>query len=235
MTEELRMSHVIPKFAYKQSGLIGDKKKFAVNCFTNPGLSEPHRQDGFKEPLLCDACEKRLNVWETYANEVLFCSTSPVNQRAGTHCILGGLDYSNLKLFTTSVLWRMGVSSHPFFCRVNLGAQHEEAMRQMLLNSDPREPWRYACVISVLTHCGTPFDAGFSQPKPFLVGKGRTCYRFVFSGMLWNMYVTSTPQGSLTTRVSLQPNGDWVLFTGEFTDHPDLAKERELLIKHRLG
>lgn len=230
----LCISHIIPKFAYKQSGLIGDKRKFDVHCFSDRSKSELHKQDGFKEYLLCESCERRLNQWETYASKSLFDGSSPAIRRINGDCILGGLNYVSLKLFTTSIIWRMSVSQHGFFSMVQLPSRHEEAMRQMLLHENPREHWRYGCNISMLTHCGKPIAGIFSQPKPYSVGKGRLCYRFLFSGMLWNIYVSNTPQCALNVRTSLQPNGDWILFSGEFTQHPDLAKERELLINHHL-
>ncbi len=52
-------------------------------------------------------------------------------------------DYATFKLFHLSVLFRASVSSLSTFQEVNLGALHEERIRQMLLNEDPGKDWEY--------------------------------------------------------------------------------------------
>lgn len=230
-TAKLCESHIIPKFVYKQCGLIGDKKKFALHCVSDKTQSELHRQDGFKEYLLCADCEGRLAIWEGYAEKVLFQASSPIVKPVGDNTVLGGLEYKPLKLFTTSVMWRMGVSQQPYFGMVQLGS-HEEVMRQMLLTENPKEPWRYGCALSFLFHNRLPLNGVFSQPQPFMIGKGRWCYRFILSGVLWNVFVSKTPQNFLNTRLTLQESGEWVLFSGELDDNPDLKEQRDLVKRH---
>src|SRR5438128_878337 len=127
----LRKSHVAPKFLWKTSGMTGDKRSFSIRSTTHPHLSEHHRQDGFKEHLLCEDCEGQFSRYEDYSRRILFGRKSPVLQRPAGHYIWDGLNYAKLKLFQMSLLWRMGISSHPYYAHVKLG-KHEEILRQML-------------------------------------------------------------------------------------------------------
>jgi hypothetical protein len=63
---ELRESHIISKFIWRDSGLIGANKNYSVACTSDPELSEFNRQDGFKEHLLCAECEAKLGRLEAY-------------------------------------------------------------------------------------------------------------------------------------------------------------------------
>jgi hypothetical protein len=62
---------------------------------------------------------------------------------------LCGFDYSRMKLFLLSVLWRMGVAKAPAFTNVKLGP-HTERIGRMLLDGDPQEVTDYGCTVSVV-------------------------------------------------------------------------------------
>lgn len=130
--KELRDSHISSAFLWRRSGITGDKKRYSIISTTNPDLDEHHLQDGIKEYLLCHECEQRFSRYETYAARVLFHAKGPIKVRPVEHHVWKNLDYTNLKLFQMSILWRMCVSSHPFYSHVNLG-KHAEILRKMLL------------------------------------------------------------------------------------------------------
>lgn len=222
---ELRDSHIASKFLWKQSGVIGHKKTFSISSLTHPELSERHRQDGIKEFLLCHDCEQQFCRYEDYAARVLFQNEGPAKRRPAKHFVWRGLDYACLKLFQMSILWRMGVSSHPFYCKVQLG-KHEEALRSLLHAAKPDVPWRYGCMAIMLEHAGNPLLGIFSQPtmaKYF----GHHCYRYAIAGMNWVQFVTSHPPEEEISQVVLQKSGTWVLFRGEITDFPELRVQVE--------
>lgn len=91
--KQLRKSHVVSKFMWKNSGLTGHHKSFDSICTTHPELSERNRQDGFKEYLLCDDCEKRFQKYEIYARNRLFGGNGLLVNHPKTHHIWEGLDY----------------------------------------------------------------------------------------------------------------------------------------------
>lgn len=221
----LRESHIASKFLWRKSGVTGDKKKFSLLSPTHPHLNDPHRQDGLKEYLLCHDCEQRFGRYETYAAGVLFHKNGPVLCRPNGHFILDGLEYRKLKLFQMSILWRMGVSSLPYYCRVELGT-HEEILRSMLEAEDPGDPWQYGCVATLLDHNGEPLRGLFSQPmnvKKF----DHDCYSYTISGMHWLHFPTSLSPEDDVSRVVLQRDGSWVTFRGEITAYPELRIQVE--------
>ena len=56
------------------------------------------------------------------------------------------IDYQQFKLFLLSVLWRVGISSLPIFHRIDL-KDHNDRLRNMILNNDPGNSEEYPCVI----------------------------------------------------------------------------------------
>jgi len=118
----LLQSHIIPKFLYREAGIIGDKKKFDMSCLNFSERSLFNRQDGLKEHLFCDECEtKRLSPLERYARQKFYGPGSPLKSVPANDFFWSGLDYAQMKLFTVSILWRMSLSSHDLYSKVDLG------------------------------------------------------------------------------------------------------------------
>jgi hypothetical protein len=205
--------------------VTGENKKFSLLSATHPELNEPHRQDGLKEYLLCDGCEKQFNGYETYAARVLFHKNGPVLNPPSRHFVLTGLDYRKLKLFQMSILWRMGVSSLPYYCRVELGMDGE-ILRSMLESEEPGDPWRYGCIATLLDHNGKPIRDLFSQPLK-MNRFNHECYSYTISGMHWVHFQNTVPPDDDLRRVVLQRDGSWVTFRGEITDSPELRVQLE--------
>jgi hypothetical protein len=126
---ELRRSHIIPEFLYET--LYDDKHKFQVLSII-PEKPSWHEQKGLRERLLCSACEQRFSVWERYASLVLKGGVPLSYRTEGSIVHIAGLNYTQFKLFQLSILWRAGVSSLPFYEKVQLG-KHAETLRLHLL------------------------------------------------------------------------------------------------------
>lgn len=143
---ELRNSHVIPEFVYTALGVYDEKHRFCAFS-TDPNVRVDTHQKGLREKLLCDTCEGRLNVWETYAKKVLFGGVAlDVEGDEQLGAIAHGVDYEKFKLFAMSLLWRASVSTLETFENVTLGP-HEDKLRRLLLVGDAGERWRYGCGI----------------------------------------------------------------------------------------
>ncbi len=226
---ELCMSHIASKFLWRRSGVIGDKRSFTVSSPTHPHLDESNRQDGLKEYLLCAECEAQFNNYETYAASVLFQNPGPLLNRPKEHFVLNGLDYAKMKLFQMSILWRMGVSSVPFYCNVDLG-DHAETLRKMLRSEDPGSPWQYGCIATLLEHREAPVGGIFSQPQRTR-RFGRYCYSYAISGMHCYHFVTRHAPDDGIQKVVLRREGTWVLFRGEITENSGLRIEVDRLTK----
>jgi hypothetical protein len=222
---DLRESHIVSGFIWRNSEVTGDKCKFDLKCISDPKLSERHRQDGLKEYLLCNDCEGRFARFEDYARRKLFNRSGPIpiQQRPGKHFVWTGLEYTKLKLFQMSLLWRMGISNHPYYAHVNLG-KHGEILRRMLLDENPGEPWRYGCIATLLSHVDEPMLGIFSQPERIKL-LGHSCYRLVLAGMHWYIFVSSHKPRSIVDSLFLLPSGTWTLFRGEIFDFPYLRAQ----------
>lgn len=105
-------SHIIPKSFYllKQWGqCVGIDAKQIL-------LDKVHSQNGFKEPLLCKACDNKLGYLDNCAYQFLFHDV-PRAER----CQDGLLEflllkprdfnYNNIRRFFVSLLWRASISS----------------------------------------------------------------------------------------------------------------------------
>lgn len=182
---KLRNSHVIPEFFYKP----GYDEKHRINVLsTIPTEKNQYAQKGIREKLLCDNCEQIFSPWEKYVREVFYGGVEKRIYHDREKVILQYLDYTSFKLFQLSVLWRSSVASVKFFSRINLGP-HEEKIRRMLLNNDPGEPYRYGCILIMITDESKPIDSLILQPES-LKYEGHRIYRFIFGSMMW-LYLVS--------------------------------------------
>jgi hypothetical protein len=176
-----RQSHIIPEFLYKD--LYDDKHRW-VGLRPNRG---PHpQQKGIREYLLCDSCEGRLSIWESYAAAKLPDPPDFALQR-GSRQVFPDVDYERFKLFQLSLIWRASVARHRTFYRVELGP-HEERIRQMLLEETPGEPWDYGCLMLV------PSAGKLDRIcLPFLPVRyqGHQVYCLLARGLIWSFFVSS--------------------------------------------
>ena len=134
---DLQNSHIIPEFFYK---LTYDAKprRFHVVSAT-PSERESFEQKGLRERLLCRACEQEFGRWESYAKSALIDAKGVTITRHKDRITFHNLDYRQFRLFQLSLLWRMGVSTLPFFKDVALGP-HEEKLRLALMRRTPSSP-----------------------------------------------------------------------------------------------
>lgn len=222
----LKKSHIISKFIWRLSGVIGAQKKFDAICLNDPSLSQRNLQDGFKEPLLCGDCEELRSRFEGRARRALFAN---IRNPTFVHnnSILTGLDYEALKLHSMFQIWMMGVSTNPFFAHVELG-RHEKELANLLLAEDPAEPWRYGSTVAVIGGNDPDWAGLFSQPERIRL-YGHNVYRFVAAGIYSFHYVSSHAPDSDFQHLFLQPNGTWPIFQGHFSDYPDLVKKAHQL------
>ncbi len=227
----LRNSHILPEWVYKP--LYGEKRRLEVLSIAPSGRNEL-KQKGLREKLLCDRCEQKISVWEGYARSVFVAPKAPLDvERKGHMLRIGGLDYSSLKLFELSILWRAGVSRLPFFTKVQLGGRHEEALRLRLLNSDPGNPADYGAVMFGLK-IGDRSEVLHVIAEPqVLRNNGIRTYKFIFCGFLWLFHVSSDVLPTTLNACFLQENGTRVIMVQDALEMQNLRAYSEEL--RRLG
>jgi hypothetical protein len=215
---ELRRSHIIPEFLYET--LYDEKHRLQVLSVL-PDQGNWLEQKGLRERLLCNDCEQRLNVWETYASLVLKGNASLTYKTERNLVYISGLNYSHFKLFQLSVLWRAGVSLLPFFEKVQLG-KHAEILRLMLLAGDAGSPDRYGCFMFGLKYESKAFTGVIVQP---LITRlcGQVAYKFIFGGFMWAMLVSSQELRGPATLCTLRSNGETVLLVRDALEMENLS------------
>lgn len=189
--KELRNSHIIPEFFYKP--LYDSQHRFQVVKFTAEETKD-YLQKGIREKLLCYYCEQRLSPFEDHARRVFYGGQEFSFLEQKNRLVIKDIDYQKFKLFQLSLLWRAGVSSHPFFKGVTLGP-HQERLRKMLHTKSPGQPYDYGCVlISVRMENGRPMDQLIERPFSFR-SNGHRCCRFLLGGCYW-VFVVSQHAGN---------------------------------------
>lgn len=133
-TAEIRQSHIIPEFVFRP---LYDSKGRALSLPADGRTN--YLQKGFRAPLLCDHCEKFFNEKFEKRFKRLYVDTDRLPRVAFRKKYkLAVADYSKLKLFLLSVLWRAGVCDEYPFESIHLGS-HEETLRRMLATEDAGE------------------------------------------------------------------------------------------------
>lgn len=140
-TQLVKKSHIIPEFMY--SGMYDEKGRISKLNLDNP-RREVFIQSGIWEKnILCFKCENEfLSRLEGYAKVVLFGGNYkwgdlPDYRRLNKNLAVGnGIDYTKMKLFFLSILWRVHISNRKEFSKVNLG-EKGGILKRMLNSGDP--------------------------------------------------------------------------------------------------
>jgi hypothetical protein len=227
----LRNSHIYPEWIYKP--LYDEKRRLKVLSIIPEGRNEL-KQKGMREYLLCDDCEQKISVWEGYARSVFVSPEKPLEvSREGAILRIRGLDYTKLKLFELSILWRAGVSTLPFFEKLQLGPAHEERLRQLLQACDPGDPDRYGVLMFGLKVGELPETLQvIAEPRP-IRSHGIRAYNLTFGGFLWVFHVSSRDPPPLLRQCFLRGDGSRFISVRNALEMRNLhAFAHEL---HRLG
>jgi hypothetical protein len=243
----LRDSHIIPEFLH--GPLYDEKHRF--NTYGLDGRPATGlEQKGERERLLCDECEQRFCGYERWASDFYRGAIAAFDQVAHSVFTLGkamrfiridaegkpttsavpkiinveGFDYTKMKLFLLSLLWRMGVSKLHFFSGVTLGF-HEKRIRKMLLNGDPGATDQYACQLRLIELEGKLVTDYQSQPRQYdWFGKKRC--RFFSTGFRFDFTVSNHPVDEQSMELfCVKPQSHYPCWVDSLRTHPDLANE----------
>ena len=215
--KELRDSHIIPKFLYKDLRNT-DYKMIGVNG--QGPLGRTVLQDGPYERLLCDSCEQHFNEqFEKPFHQQWFTSPSlPTTLKVGDiHWIT--VRYNSFKLFHLSVLFRASVSTLPMFSSVKLGNCHETRLRQALFDGTPgtstQDPILGCAIVHHETNQCVPI---VTRPEMVKIGAARA-YGMVYGGVKWWIGVSSHPIKELE-KGALQSDGRMPILVSSWKDEP---------------
>ncbi|TSD66410.1 hypothetical protein FFF34_003125 [Inquilinus sp. KBS0705] len=194
----LKKSHIIPNFLYKD--LFG-----ADNRLVNINLSNfdeyHYTHSGFYDKdILCSDCDSSLlSKLETYASNCLYFRGSERSRSKIQTQLLGGgeilpavrfhnLDYSKIKLFLLSILWRAHISRQPFFKDVNLGP-YAERLRKMILENEPGKEEEFEVILLHVDTGKTRPEQGLYQPRKIRIN-GNYQYAFVINRIIYHYNIS---------------------------------------------
>ncbi len=203
----LSRSHIIPKFVYKPCLYKNDKNRFWV-LSSNPESPERPEQRQIRERILCKSCEIHVGKYETYASKLFNLSIKDPYQE-GKLISFPQVDYTSIRLFYLSILWRMSVSNHSFFDEVNLG-KHEQILRKKLLAGEAPASDRYSFWCTVPLVEGNFHSDWILQPQRIKLA-GQTAYRMILNGILVIFMVSCTRVPSSLRPLILEREGTWRL------------------------
>lgn len=184
-------SHIVPEFLYRplyneRHGMMG------INSVGGRGWRLV--RCGLYQRLLCEDCEHFLNV--TY--EQPFREAWIVHNQLPEVFEFGKVyspryDYCAFKLFHMSVLFRAPVSTLRDYEEVKLGP-HEERLRQMVLNQDPKGPTVYPILgVAVVHHERRTIVPVMVKPDTTRMDEcnGFRVVTMMFGGVQWNYGIAS--------------------------------------------
>ena len=178
----LRHSHIISEAFYKR---VYTKSHKLLPISKDPAEKVKFEQKGYREYLLCAACETKLSVWEGTLSQI----TSEIASDTYSTCTatraenvvgLTKLDYRNIKMGVLSIFWRMGISSLKLFDGYNLGPYSEVLRRSLDMNILPGET-----EFPILISKGL-LNGAFSAGVLFLVGRGRFDNNLIVQSVVLN-------------------------------------------------
>lgn len=220
---ELRESHIIPGWTM---GLIRDEtldnRFYELHNKLNRII-----QDGPKEYLLCDECEQKISRYEKYFREAIHLSRHGIKIRQNRQfAVIDNLDYSKVKLFFLSLLWRMSVSSRAEFENVCIGDE-EEAVRRMIVREEPGESSQYS-VSAIIPLINQKMEEVWATTPWVSKTPWETIYHIVIGGILYSIS-TARQNSFFPAQLLLSESGRWVMPLADFNSIPYL---REFIDDH---
>lgn len=153
----------------------------------------------YESGILCQECDNSiLGSYETYGHNVIYGGTFKQGKKPICHntveadlTILNcrNIDYSKLKLFYLSLLWRASISSRPMFKAVDLGTKYTDRIRQMLHTQDPGKDTEFVIVAFTWVKDKSASKDMLLSPRLFKIGY-KYMYVLPISGFFYFIYIT---------------------------------------------
>ncbi len=191
---ELRNSHIIPKWSYRQ--VRGDSKD--IVRLQNNNLNYSDQQ--LKEYLLCENCEQKIGVWENYVKSISFDAegqSQAINllkiEQSNNIDKFAYIDKSlwdrdRIAYFAASVVWRASIISRSG--SVSLGSYKEELRKYLDKKAKfPQEA-------SLLLYCQDPdhkpsYHQLVTSPVTDKLDKCHL-HQFFCAGFLYKLFIGKT-------------------------------------------
>lgn len=201
--KKLIKAHVIPEGFFR---LLRDENR-APEIHTNtPGLYPRKAPVGVYDlNILCGDCEIAFGGWDAYAQELLlrdFEDEEYVEHQGQRIALrIPTFDYTKLKLFFVSLLWRASVSTQGFYTRIRTGP-FEAQLKKLVLAGDPAQPGDFAVSLARFEH---PLGQSILDPHPERVSRVNYV-RFYLGGFVAYIKVDQRPAPGMLDPLKLTPH-----------------------------
>lgn len=159
---KLVRAHIIPRSFFLKAK--GSSKQLLEARTHDKKIVQDWQNGVWDDEILCPRCEERLGSWDQYGFELFGKPPGndafPRNDSEWQAFVLKDVDYSRLKLFVLSVVWRASACSEPFFEKIRLG-KYEPIIADMIRNQNPGGFDTFPLVVARLVGPG-PRNATFA-------------------------------------------------------------------------
>lgn len=171
---------------------------------------------------MCSYCDNDiLGKNEEHLARVLYGGKNIESRDEGKLFRVKGFDYRKVKNALLSILWRMSLSSHPYFDEVCLGKKHTEKIRVALYNELAMREDEYPIFFCVPLFDGKHMG-DWIIPPDFTRCEGNRIYRCLVSGFLFTFHIGSEPLSSDWQILNLKKDGSWNLLKADVLELPFL-------------
>ena len=158
-------AHIVPKAFYELP--LQDDGPLRLMSNVNGTFPKKLPVGIYDDSIVTIEGERIFGTWDDYAIKILIEGWSNFQEIEANGELLAWqlseYNYSLLKLFALSVLWRAHSSKHPAFSKVQLGP-HESNIRRLLISSDPGKPEQYS--VNIVRWKTQEFGPVFMDPFP---------------------------------------------------------------------
>lgn len=186
----IQHSHVIPEFMYKP--IYDDKHRF-IPFTTEDSPNNKIEQKGYVEPLLCLSCETKFSKLEgTAAKFLIEIGKGNFIEKLKEMELYSSKNFDDTKRCILSILWRMSISSLPFFSFYKLNSIVEENLRLVFDQNLPIEKFKYPILLTrILLEESTCNDlmALFNEAGVY---KEYPLYTIVVFGFIFDIIINET-------------------------------------------
>jgi hypothetical protein len=203
--KKLIEAHIIPKFMFKK--MKDENHSFydiTYNLDTKETKSKKTQKEDYDKNILCGDCDNGIigGIYEDYAKDALYgenlnpeiapkCKNFKNTDDGAEYSICENIDYTKMKLFLLSLLWRASITDRPVFKEVSIGSKHEEIIRKMIYEKITPLETEYPIVITSFMRTENKFENLIAQPKRIRMKGGLNGYIFLIDSLQFMFSVNS--------------------------------------------
>jgi hypothetical protein len=203
--KKLIEAHIIPKFMFKK--MKDENHSFyniTYNLDTKQTKSKKTQKEDYDKNILCGDCDNGIigGIYEDYAKDALYgenlnpeiapkCENFKNPVDGAEYSICNNIDYTKMKLFLLSLLWRASITDRPTFNEVNIGSKHKEILRKMIYENSAPSETEYPIIITSFMRTENKLDNMIFQPKRIRTKGGLNGYSFLIDSLEFIFFVNS--------------------------------------------